>query len=349
MAINNVCKNCGGELIYDANSGELMCNKCSSLIDIPEQNTILENKPLLDNSTITTSKTKYVQFHCSTCGRNHIVPTGNELFNCPSCCDSNLSKTINVEYMPDGIIPFTLNKESAIKHFKNWIKSQKFTPNKLSEKASNYNFSGLYLPVYLYNFDCISQYSGVGIIETTTHIRNNNGSYMPVTHRRREPFSGTREDSYYNYLDSATSIIQTNTLRKIANYNYENIYVYRPEFLYGLIGCEVDISLQESAKRIKNFINNDIRNKAEFQPQYNYVENLTCSTNFIKSEYNFLYLPIFSCNYKFKNKIYNFFINGVTGKTHGKTPKSKAKIISLVLSILGFVGVVAFFIIRYFL
>lgn len=349
MAINNVCKNCGGELIYDAICGELKCNKCSSITDIPEQNIKLEKKQLTDSSTIKTSKTKYVQYHCATCGRNHIVPTDSELYNCPSCCDSNLTKTINVEYMPDGIIPFSLNKEGAKKSFKSWIRTKRFTPNKLSEKASNYSFNGLYLPVFLYNFDCYSEYSGDGIIETTTHMPNQKGGSTPIMHYYRERFSGSREDTFINYIDTATSLISTETFKKIANYNYENICVYRPEFLYGWIGSEVDIPLQKSVERTKNFIKNEIKYRAEYQPKYNRVENFVCTTTFTKNEFNYLYLPIYNCNYKFKNKTYNFYINGVTGKTYGKTPKSKVKIASLMLAILGIVGVLAFLIIKYFL
>lgn len=347
MAINNVCEGCGGELIYDATSGELKCNRCSSIVDIPEQNTKLIKKTLTPDSTIKVSKTKYVQYHCSTCGRNHIVPTGSELFNCPSCSDSNLTKTINVEYMPDGIIPFTLNKEKALSCFKNWLKTRKFAPNNLVKKASNFNMNGIYLPAYLYNFDCFSNYGGVGVWETTTYTHNSNGQSTPIVHYHRENFSGTREDNYRNFLDSANSKIHTETIKKIANYNYQNLYVYRPEFLYGLIGSEADIPLKQSSEKVKKYIQNDISNKAKFQPKYTSVENFYCKTTFNKSEYNFVYLPIFSCNYKFKNNVYNFFINGATGKTHGEAPKSKFKITSLILCILGIIGVITFLLIKY--
>jgi len=42
--INNKCKNCAGELIFDIDSQELKCIQCSSMVDIPEKQALLEKK-----------------------------------------------------------------------------------------------------------------------------------------------------------------------------------------------------------------------------------------------------------------------------------------------------------------
>ncbi len=351
MVINNICKNCGGELKFDVNSEELRCDKCSTIIDIPEENKILIRKKLNDNSTIKSSKTKYAQFHCASCGRNHIMTINSELNSCPCCGDSNLSRTINVEYMPDGIIPFKLDKEKAINCFKEWLKKRKFAPRDLKKKVINYDLNGEYIPAYIYSLYCNSTYSGYGVIQYTTRSYSSSGSNSstPITHYHREFFSGSREDEYINLIDSANKNIPTDTLRKISNYDYQNVYVYRPEFLYGWIGSEVNIYLKESFERTKDFVLFDIKSKAQYQPKYNYVENFTCSTDFLKKEYNYLYLPVWSCSYKYKNKIYNFYINGATGKIHGKAPKSKGKIAALTLLVLAGIGLIAYFVIKYFL
>ena len=350
MAINNNCQNCGGELKYDATSGELKCNKCLSIVDIPEQTKVLERRKLSSSSTIKTSKTKHIQFHCDTCGRNHISPTENELISCPSCGDNKLIRTLNIEYIPDGIIPFTLDKENALKCFKNWIKKRKFTPMNLKEKAKALNFSGLYQPAYIYNFDCETEYSGIGIKQITTYSYNpTTKQSTPVTRYQREHFSGTREDNYRNYLDSANTNFSTEILNKIGNFNYKNICVYRPEFLYGWTGSEVTIPLEKSVIRTKNTITYNIKSNVQLQYGFDRIENFICQTNFINNEFNYIYLPIWSCNYKYKDKTYNFYINGVTGKTHGKAPKSKGKITALVLSILGIVGIMAYLLIKYIL
>ena len=54
-------------------------------------------------------------------------------------------------------------------------------------------------------------------------------------------------------------------------------------------------------------------------------------------KYSYLLLPIWICNYYFKEKLYNFFINGNTGKVTGKVPRSPFKIILFVLFILGII------------
>ena len=59
--------------------------------------------------------------------------------------------------------------------------------------------------------------------------------------------------------------------------------------------------------------------------------------------YNYLYVPIWSFDYKYKDKSYNCFINGVSGKVSGKSPKSGVKIFFTVLAILAGIGVGVYF------
>lgn len=343
MVINNKCSSCGGELVFDTKSQELKCCQCDSIVDIPEQEAEFTKKELNVKSSIEESKTKYCQFTCHTCGGRHIVLTENDLTKCPSCGDNNLTKNVNIEYMPDGIIPFKLDKDTALACFKQWIKKAKFVPNKL-KKTSAENFFGVYFPAYCYDFNCHSTYHGVGI----TYIRTKVGNTTHVT-SKQQYFSGSRNDTYRNYLDSASTQFNAFNIRKISNYSFGKIYVYRPEFLYGWIGTEVDVNLQDSCKRVKSIINQEIKDLARrLETRYDRVENFSCETTYEMQKYGYLYLPIWTCNYKFRNKIYNCYINGETGKTTGKTPKSFWKIFGLTMSILGAIGLGAFVLIKYF-
>jgi hypothetical protein len=43
-------------------------------------------------------------------------------------------------------------------------------------------------------------------------------------------------------------------------------------------------------------------------------------------------LPVYVSGYKFKEKIFNFFVNGNSGKTYGQVPRSPVKIFFAVLA-----------------
>ena len=71
---------------------------------------------------IETSSIQYTQYKCSTCGKRHIAPVSKDVLYCPSCGAATLDKAMGVEYVPDGIIPFMINKEQALLCFKDWLK-----------------------------------------------------------------------------------------------------------------------------------------------------------------------------------------------------------------------------------
>ena len=54
-------------------------------------------------------------------------------------------------------------------------------------------------------------------------------------------------------------------------------------------------------------------------------------------------IPVYVGNFSFKRKVYNFFVNGTTGKTYGKYPKSGLKIGTLVLLAAAIIGVALYF------
>lgn len=329
--INNKCNNCGGELNYDPISGELKCEQCSSIVDIPEQEVILQKTPFNELTELSAGKVEYAQFSCSTCGRKHIVPVGQDLITCPSCGDSNLTRNVSVEIMPNGIIPFKLNHEMAIKSFKEWLKKRKFAPNNLKKIAKEDTIKGIYLPVYNFDFDTFTAYTGIGV---ETH-RDMDGK----THTSRHHIRGSRQDKFINFTETANSSIPSNYLRDINNYDYTKVYAYRTEYLYGWIGTNLNIPLSEAFQRSKVAIDNEIKTRIRrSERRYDRIENLVCNTTYNNMMYNFIYVPVWSFNYKYKDKTYDCYINGVSGKVSGKSPKSFAKIFFTVLGIIAAVG-----------
>ena len=67
--------------------------------------------------------------------------------------------------------------------------------------------------------------------------------------------------------------------------------------------------------------------------QYNadHVRNLSLNTNFSDITYKYLLLPIWISTFKYNDKVYQFMVNGQTGKVSGKTPISIPKVILTVV------------------
>lgn len=334
MIISNKCTNCSGELVYDVDSGALKCTHCSSLKDFEKESEKVEKKLLTQDSTIEQSKTKYTQFACQTCGRKHISATDTPLLRCPSCGDNNLVKTVKIDFTPDGILPFKINKDKALEHFYMWLKTRHFAPNSLKKLGKSKVLDGFYLPAFFYDFDTSTHYSGVGI----NSYRTNNGQ-MRITRTR---FDKTRKDKYVNRIESASSGISSVKMRQLGNYCEKEVLVYRTEFLYGWFGSQVDSSLQDNSQSMKRSVNQEIALDVRAKLPYSSIENFNCSTSFSDIFYKYIYLPVYKGFYKFKKRDFSYYINGENGTVAGKTPKSFWKIFFLVLGITAVAGAIAY-------
>ena len=69
------------------------------------------------------------------------------------------------------------------------------------------------------------------------------------------------------------------------------------------------------------------------------VRNLHLKTNYKNITYKYLLLPIWVSNYKYNGKVYQFMVNGQTGKVSGKAPLSAPKIIITIVAILAIIAI----------
>lgn len=335
MATNNKCSNCGGALVFDPQSGELKCTHCEAITDIEDTKVLNDKKFYDESSSIKQSRAKYAQFLCKSCERTHVCTVDTPIERCPSCGDVNLERTVNVEYIPDGIIPFKINYENAMQSYLSWIKKKKWAPNNLKHLARAESLGARYLPIYNYEFKCISNYHGTG------YITKGSGENQ---RKKKIHFSDTRTDIRQNFIESADGGFNSSSLRDFGNYDFGNIMAYRTEYIYGFVASQVNVDLHQSCANMRGFVVRDIENKIKRSLNCQ-IETFHCSTTFEYIKYNYLYVPIWTNTYKYKNKTYTCYINGQTGKASGTAPKSFWKIFGAVvlgILIVGGLGYLAY-------
>ena len=341
MATSNKCKNCGAELVFGVEEQTLVCTHCTSKVEFEKSTKVLEKKAFDNSSSIEQEPVKFTQFLCSTCGRGHLSPADIPLTRCPSCGAMTLERTMKVSYRPDGIIPFKIKKATAIERFYSWVKYRKLAPNNLKKFARAETLNGLYIPAYAFDFDTVSNYSGIG----NTEHRDSKGN----TRIESERFSGSESRNYKNYLESACSEVSSYKLQSLGGYNFSNICLYSPEYLYGWIASEVVNNLQDAHRNVIGCVETDIANAilSKKRLHYDSVSNFICSTTFNNKKYSYIYLPIWKGTYKYKSKNYYYYVNGENGSVTGTSPKSVLKILLIVLAFLGFFALFMWIIFKY--
>jgi hypothetical protein len=71
------------------------------------------------------------------------------------------------------------------------------------------------------------------------------------------------------------------------------------------------------------------------------VSSVRFSTLYSNITYKYILVPVWISSFKFKNKVYQFVVNGQTGKVGGKAPVSAFRVILAVL--LGIAAIVGLY------
>ncbi|MDE6972151.1 MAG: hypothetical protein K2P38_03470, partial [Lachnospiraceae bacterium] len=106
---------------------------------------------------------------------------------------------------------------------------------------------------------------------------------------------------------------------------------YRPEYVAGFAAERYAVGIKEAwqmaKESIKYKLNGSIERKIMEENHADRIRNLRIESSFSKLTYKYLLLPVWISSYKYKEKVYQFMVNGQTGKVSGKTPISIPKIV----------------------
>lgn len=331
------CKGCGGHLLFDPESQSLKCEYCQSEVEIfaSKKGYNIKHK-YTQTLKFVASKDIGNVYQCLACNTKTSSANEQPITRCPSCGNKNLKPIQETQLHPMNIIPFSVSKDKASLLYQKWIGSRKFAPNNLKKMARLQKVSGLYAPVYLFDLDATTHYSAQGI----TEYKRKDGSVK----RSSTYINDVEHTEYLNYICSANHKLSSTIFRGMGGYDNAGIVPYSNEYLLGLSGVGTDFTVQQSyADAIEEISYTEQSNiKSRLNLRYDDVDFFRASTKISNVDCGYLYVPLWANHYTYKNKDYHCYINGQTGKIHGKTPKSFWKIFGLVTGILAAIGVLVY-------
>lgn len=131
-------------------------------------------------------------------------------------------------------------------------------------------------------------------------------------------------------------------LAGIEPFNTAENKAYKPEYVAGFAAERYAIGFKEGWEIAKKSIDSKLRrsidDKIRDEHDADDTRNIQINSTFSNLTYKYLLLPVWLSSYKYKDKIYNFMVNGQTGKVSGKTPISIPKVI---ITVLGCIAAIA--------
>ncbi len=324
------CPSCGAAMRYSPEKKKLYCENCQTCKDI-EFNALQgkhswEEKDELKKQKEFALETKTLK--CPNCGASVVLNKLEYSKGCPYCGSNLVSKNAeNDNLTPDGILPFTFSDEVASQKYRQGIKKKWFVPNAFKKAPPTDNIRGIYIPSFGYDADTFSTYRGKLATEHTG--RDSNGhTYHYTTYQN---ISGNHNSNQVDVLVETSTKIGQEEFEKIEPFYMDKAIEFKQGFIMGYTVEVFENSLEECKKIADSIMESNVKDEILSKYSYDSVVYFNLDMTQTNKKYMYYLLPVYKCEYKYKNKSYTTFMNGQTGKVGGGYPKSPVKITFFVL------------------
>ena len=341
--LKKACINCGAELLYAPGTTELKCDYCGHTQEIPpEENAFKElelQKYLSEMGSLSHSE-EITMLHCKNCGANQHIEENYKSLHCVYCSMPLIIEDAYKEewILPGAVLPFQKDQKKAHAIFKNWVAGLWWAPNDLKKAALDpQNTKGLYCPYWTFDAQLVADYVGQrgDYYYVTVSYTNNKGQRSTRQERRtrwspaRGTISGFVDDTLIKASKQKAGVIP----RAVALWNLKSLQPFNSSYLAGFVTEKYTIPLKDGHLKANKEAKNIATRWAcrDIGGDTQRVSSLDMRLS--DETFKHILLPVYVSAYKFKEKRYNFFVNGQTGAVSGQRPYSFWKIFLFILAI----------------
>lgn len=331
------CPMCGGTMDFNPATGGLRCPYCEyeqaiEALDTEETSAQEQDFDSAEQTANCDWGVEKKTVICKSCGAQSIYDALQIANECPYCGSNQVMEEKDKNSIaPGGVCVFKIDTTVASKNFHEWIRRKLFCPKAAKEKADPKSFKGVYLPYWTFDAQTFSTFTAQYGIDH--EVEDSEGH----THTDTDWYStsGTHEQFIDDQPVVATTQQNVDMLRKLEPFNTADNVKYKPEYVAGFIAERYSIGIKDAWESAKGFIKNtltqSVSNVVKHKHNADHVDNIKLKTTYSDIKYKYLLLPIWISSFKYNDKVYQFMVNGQTGKVAGKTPISPLRVAIAVL------------------
>ncbi len=335
------CAGCGANMVFHPETQSLICPHCGSKKEFAEYKQAKELELL--GGLVKDDKwsgDKETVFMCENCGANVVLAKGETATDCPFCGTSHVKKKEELSGIkPNAVVPFIFGSDVAATYAKKWAKSKIFAPRGFKKNLVSESIKGVYTPCFTFDSHTSSSYDGrIG----TTHTRTvcSGKDKRVETYVVWRNIRGTEYLNFDDVLTTAGSKFDQKKLDKISPYATNAACSFKEEYLLGFMAYHYDRPIEYCWECAKLSMDKKIRKEILSHYVYDEFGYLNVSTTHEEVTYKYVMLPVYVGNFRHKKKVYNYYVNGTTGKTWGKSPKSLWKILGTIFASAAVIGLI---------
>ncbi|MBX3096623.1 MAG: hypothetical protein KF812_07155 [Fimbriimonadaceae bacterium] len=346
------CVQCGADLQYAPGTTHMRCPYCGTEQAIAPPTMTVEERDMLQAMVLERTRTAVETdnvVHCNSCAAEFVLPPTIESTNCPFC-GSNVVVEAKPEsrILPDAVLPFVVDQKGMRDRYRQWIGSRFWAPNDLKKRSLQKNeVQGIYVPFWTYDALTRTDYTGMrgeDYYETETY-RDSNGNTQTrtVTKTRWYPAAGRVEVNFDDVLVIGTTHLPPKYADNMRTWRLDQLTPYNASFLSGFSGLRYDINLEQGYTMAQRKMEPPIDQAIRYDIGGDRQQITSKHTEYFNITFKHVLLPIWSGAYRYKGRVWHFFVNGQTGEVQGEAPVSAWKVALAVLLGLILIGTFIYF------
>lgn len=330
------CSNCGGVMEFDAKTQTLKCPNCDTQVNIVNdtRKIVEHNFTMRAARTIPVAEKQSSTMQCQGCGAKVEISADCTATECAYCgAKYVLAEKQEEAIVPDGVIPFKVDKKDVKETFTKWINKRWLAPGKLKHLYESDKIQGIYVPYWTFDADVVCDYSAQGGKRRKEKVTNSDGSVTEKTVTDWYNTHGRVKEFFDDVLVKASKNLKASLLKGVEPYDTKReLASYAPEYLSGYGAECYTISLEDAHREANRIMEKELERMAErdVKRRYDDVKNVRIAPDYRKETYKHILIPVYSTAFTYNNKNYTVLINGQTGKIKGDYPKSPVKIAVIV-------------------
>ncbi len=342
------CPECGGVMDFDPTTGGLYCPYCDHREEIPAENS--EGADTAEELDFATAEhtgncdwgVSQKTVTCKSCGATSVYDALAVASECPYCGSNQVMEASDVKTLaPNGVVLFKITAQQAAENFKRWLGGKWFVAKKVKQSAQADAFKGVYLPYWTFDAKTFSTYTG----EYGIDKRVKRGDHEEiVTDWFRT--SGMYNENIDDELVAGGTQHDAGILAQIEPFATADNKAYKPEYLAGFSAERYSVGLAEGWERAKKAIQTHLHSKVcgkiSAEHHADKTRNVVLSTRYSGITYKYLMLPIWISGFTYEGKVYQFMVNGQTGRVGGRYPVSKLRVFVAIVIVALIIGLLYF-------
>lgn len=333
------CSNCNGEVRFDVQAQGFLCVACRTPYTPQTETAVVlekdfeQQKMLVSSAELSGVKVA----RCDGCGGEIFFSDNETAARCPMCGSAKLRENLSAAVIkPDGIVPFRVDRHQAQVGFREYVTKRFFAPGNLKKAYEEGKLEGWYIPFWTFDAQGVGDYSAEG--GKSVKVKKEG---RDVTETRWFPVRGRVQKLFDDVLVCATNSASKDMTDRIDAFNTQTGAVpYSPQYLQGYLAEYRSVEAAEAFQTAQKNMTQQLEAEArkEVLKVYSKVQNLQLKAYFNRITCKNLLLPVYRASYAYGGKVYDYIINGQTGKVSAKYPKSAIKIVLVILAVVAVIA-----------